>query len=187
MLKKRWKLIVLSIVCAAAAIGAGAFAAFYSRSVGSEGLMQALNYIESGALTDETAEFSRNVETMRSAPTANVQAGAYKNVTTVGNVTYDTAMVLKNDGSYNYAMTVGNSALHKTYQHSGRWWVEGNVFNSVMTEGDLFLAPPAARDRSTPMREIIVESGDTSLKLRAHYSVEPVLFQRVVEKEKVSE
>lgn len=181
MLRKYWKWIVCGVIFVMLAILSGAFVAYYNRGVGSETLMQALHYIESGAIPDETEEFRRNVDLLKKAETSQLVLGAYKNLSSNNGVTYDSAMVLKGDGTYSYALTVGNETLHKTYQHSGRWWVEGNVFHTILIDGDLFLASPSTRDKMTPMREIIVESGENSIKLKAHFSSEPTVFERVAE------
>lgn len=176
-LRKKWKIVLVVALAVPLFIFVGVFASFYGRAVENENLLNALKYIESGSMPDPTPAFKARVEMLKGGGGQSVAVGAYKNVSQHAGITYDSAMVLKGDGSYSFAMSVGDGRVHKTYQHFGKWWVEGSVFSTVLLGGDDFLASPEARDMKTAMHEIIVESGEGRLVLQAHYNSEPVVFK----------
>lgn len=159
----------------------GVFMAFYAKQQSSDVYLGTLEYIESGAIPDESADFARKADLMAEDAPANVPLGVYKNFSVNNGIQYDTVLLLKKDSAFEFAMTVGNGQLHKTYKYSGRWWVEGGVFKTILVDGDLFLASPKARDRMTAMREIILKSEGDELVLLAHYNKEPVVFKRIGE------
>lgn len=176
-LSKKWFLALIGLLVVCLSLFVGSFFAFKQKVVSGEAFYQALSYIERGEVGEETAEFRQKVALMEGAQPIVIKLGAYKSVVTHNGVVYDTALVLKKDAAYEFAMTVGNGVMHKTYQHSGRWWVKGQVFKSIITEGDLFLAPPSARDRSTEMNEIILKADEHELVMQAHFNAEPVVFK----------
>lgn len=159
----------------------GVFFAFYTKQQSSEVYLQTLKYIESGSIPDESEDFANKADLMAEDQVVEVPLGIYKNLSVHNGIQYDTVLALKKDAVFDFAMTVGNGTLHKTYKYSGRWWVEGSVFKTILVDGDLFLASPKARDRATAMREIILKSDGDELVLLAHYNREPVTFKRIEE------
>lgn len=132
-------------------------------------LVQALKYVEQGAIPDEPADYKAELQRDLDQPSAGVLPGVYSNLTHMDAVTYNAVLVLKPDGNYDYALSVGNDRVHKRYGHRGRWWVQGRVLHTVLLEGDSFLTAPQARNHVTPARERIVDDSVGQLTLQAHY------------------
>lgn len=177
--KPRWRSWLLRGLVAIVVLGAGAVAALYPQVSESQRLKAVLERIEAGTIQDEPPEFAQVLQRETAQPTAQLLPGVYSHQATHGGVQYNAVMTLAQDGRYDYALTVGTERVHKLYRHSGRWWVEGRVFNTVLLDGDAFLTNPAARDRKTPSRERVVESSDKQLVLQAHFTPTPVVFNKI--------
>lgn len=179
LIKKYWVRVLLAMIALVAVMFIGAFVAMYQRTQVSEQLQAALNLIESGGVKDETPEFKNRADLLLDEPTATLVAGGYTNVAVYNGVKYNAAIVFKLDGTFETALTVGSASVYKTYSQAGRWYVRGRVLHTIQTSGDRFLAPPSARDGSTPARELIISSSPTQITLQASHSREPVRFDRV--------
>ncbi len=151
----------------------GVVLAMIPRASDSNALQAALTHVESGSIPDETPEFAKMVESeSKVTPDLKIEPGTYTHVATVNGVAYTVALILHDGGKYEYALQVGNERVHKTYSHSGRWWIDGKVLHTVLTQGDKFLTAPASRDSATPSRERIVHLGQGGFTLKAHYGPE---------------
>lgn len=155
---------------------AGAYYVFFQKANNTASLDQLYSHLESGAIPDEPPAFLEHVAKLEKAQQVIVTPGVYENTISTNGVIFNTVMVLNKDGTYNTAMSVGNGSIHRSYSHSGKWWVEGAVHKTVMLEGDEFLAAPMARDKKTPMNELIVDSGPDHITLLAHFVPDPVRF-----------
>lgn len=180
-IKKYWRRILLGSFALALVMFMGAFLAMYQRTQVSEQLQAALNLIETGGVKDETPEFKNRADLLLDEPTATLVAGGYTNVAVYNGVKYNAAIVFKLDGTFETALTVGSASVYKTYSQGGKWFVRGRVLHTIQTSGDRFLTPPAARDGSTPARELIISSSPTQITLQASHSREPVRFERVMD------
>ncbi len=175
---RRWLRAVLIAVGTVCLIALGALLAFIPYASDNGALKNALAHVESGAISDEPQAYIDQINRDLQAPTAQVMPATYSSLERFNDVTYNAVLTLKPDGAYDYALTVGNSRVFKLYKHSGKWWVQGAVLHTILLEGDDFLTSPAARDRKTPARERIVESGPDGLLLQAHYG-SPVKFKKI--------
>jgi hypothetical protein len=143
-------------------------------------LTQSLQQVEQGVIPNEPPSYRETITRDLEQSIAPVLPGVYTNLTQISAVTYNAVLLLKPDGQYDYALTVGNDRLHKRYGHRGRWWVQGRVLHTVLLEGDAFLTAPASRNRVTPARERIMSSSKEQITLQAHYGP-AVTFLRVPE------
>ena len=178
-LKNHWGKLLLGIFALLMAVTAGAVYAYYQRITQNQQLYSALAYIESGNFAPEPDEYFARAAKLKGGDKAKITMGAYSNVTQVNGLMYNPVLVLKNDGTYDYALTVGDGLTHKTYGHKGRWWVDGYVLNTVLLSGDEFLVDAKYRDKMREQSEIITSVGDDYLELQAPYSRTPVRFQLV--------
>lgn len=157
----------------------GALMAYVSHANDNKSLTAALEHIENGGIPDEPSSYAAAMDRdSKQEPSVSLAPGAYSNTTLMQDVTYRAVLLLKPNGRYDYALTVGNDRVYKMYKHAGLWEVKGQVFQTILEEGDAFLTPPAARDRKTPSRERIVEVGADYVVLQAHYGG-PVKFEKV--------
>lgn len=160
--------IALALLASLLLVG-GAMVAWVMYTRDSQQLTQALKHVESGAIENEPEGYKAQVALDLTQPMAQLLPGVYSNLTRYDSVIYNAVLLLKTDGTYDYALTVGNERVHKRYGHRGRWWVQGKVFHTVLLDGDFFLTAPEARNRATAARERIVSSSADQLTLQAHY------------------
>ena len=157
----------------------GALIAYLPHATDNEALKSALAHVESGGIPDEPPEYAAEVaKDLQAVPPAQVIPATYSTTNTFNDVTYNAVLSLRPDGSYDYALTVGNSRVFKLYKHTGKWWVEGKVLHTILLEGDDFLTAASARDRKTPARERIIESSADVMVLQAHYGPQ-VHFKKI--------
>lgn len=176
---RRWLRVSLIVVGFLVLIGVGAFLAFIPYAADNDALKTALKHVESGSIPDEPPDYVLQIEKdLKADPPAQIIPATYSSIDSYHDVTYNAVISLKPDGSYDYALTVGNSRVFKLYKHTGKWWVQGKVLNSILLKGDAFLTEPAARDRKTPSRERIIESSANEIVLQAHYGPQ-VHFKKV--------
>jgi hypothetical protein len=159
-------------------LAVGFFISWISYARGNQELVKTLQYVEQGSIPNEPASYREQVRQHLDAPSAGVLPGAYSNLTRMRSVTYNAVLVLKPDGKYDYALSVGNDRVLKRYGHKGVWWIQGKVLHTILLEGDAFLASPETRDRVTPARELILDASPGQLTLQAHYG-DAVKFVKV--------
>lgn len=177
--RRKWLRYALITAAIMALLVVGILAAYIPYASDNTALKAALTHVESGAIPDESPEYADKVAAeLRVQPPAKVAPGSYSNITTFGDVTYNAVLALKDDGTYDSLLTVGNPRVFKLYKQTGKWRVEGRVLLTVMLEGDQFLTAPKARDHKTPSRELILDASPDRLVLQAHYG-NPVPFDKV--------
>ena len=156
----------------------GGFGHFFTKAKSTQALEQTLLSLEKGMIPEESSDFKARLEPALKAEPFKFQLGGYTNTTVANGITYNTALVFKADGTYEYAMNVGSDRVYKTYKHAGRWWTQGRVLHTVLLAGDAFLVSPSSRDKATPSRELIIDASDSHMSLQAPYSRTPVRFEK---------
>jgi len=179
--QSKWRSLLYRLLIALVAtlvLFAGAFTAWYFFARANMNLVNTLQYIESGSIPDPPQPFLDSVKQALDEPSLNpTLPGVYTFLREQGGVTFNAVLVLGTDGLYQYALTVGNVRVHKLFKHSGRWWVQGRVFHTILVDGDRFLVPPTARDSKTPSRHLMSSIDGTALTLQSSTG-EPVTYKR---------